>query len=85
MFVFKDATGADDLVLKSLFIQETAKQGVLTSTSNMMNYSHEKRDIEEVAKRFDKVFAIMAKAIKEGRVLESLEGPPVRPRNKPTN
>ena len=84
MFSFKDANGKDDLIMKSLFIQETAKNGILTGCSNLTNYSLEVKDVLEVAKRLDKVFAVMAKAIAEGRVHEALEGEPVRPRNKPS-
>lgn len=84
MFNFKDANGKDDLIMKSLFIQETAKNGILTGCSNLTNYSLEVKDVLEVAKRLDKVFAVMAKAIAEGRVHEALEGEPVRPRNKPS-
>ena len=84
MFNFKDADGKDDLIMKSLFIQEAAKHGVLSGGSNLMNYAMEKKDIIQVVKRLDKIFAVMATAIKEGRVREALEGEPVRPRNKPS-
>ncbi|MEK7116763.1 MAG: aminotransferase class III-fold pyridoxal phosphate-dependent enzyme [Patescibacteria group bacterium] len=83
VFVFKDNDGNDDLVLKSLFIQETAKAGILTSCSNVMNYSHTTSHIAEVSRRLEKVFAIMSSALKNGKVGTLLEGPVIKPRNKP--
>src|SRR3989344_1105512 len=83
IFAFKDEKGGDNLALKSLFLQETAKRGILTNCSNLTNYSHEVKDIEEVAKRLEEIFVIMEKAVIENRVEASLEGPMIRPRSKP--
>ncbi len=83
LFIFKDEAGNDNLPLKSLFIQETAKAGILTNCSNLMNYSHEHDDVSEVLKRLEKVFEVMGKAVKTNRVLETLEGPMIKPRSKP--
>lgn len=84
MFTFKDKDGKDDLIMKSLFIQEAAKHGILTGCSNVTNYSLETKDVLEVAHRLDRIFAIMAVAIKNNNVRGALEGPPVLPRNKPS-
>ena len=35
----------DDLLLKSLFLQETIKRGILTNTSIMISYAHKEADI----------------------------------------
>src|SRR3989344_3520969 len=82
IFAFKDAQGADNLALKSLFLQETAKRGIFTNCSNLMNYSHEISDIEEVAGRLEEIFKIMEEAVSLNKVEVMLEGPMIRPRNK---
>lgn len=83
IFVFKDNEGNDNLILKSLFIQETSKVGILTSCSNVMNYSHTISHIKEVSRRLEKVFKIMHNALKNGKAEALLEGPMIKPRNKP--
>lgn len=83
IFAFKDKDGGDNLALKSLFLQETAKRGILTNCSNIVNYAHEVRDIEEVARRLEEIFQVMEKAVAENKVEVMLEGPMIRPRNKP--
>src|SRR3989344_5603373 len=80
IFAFKDAQGADNLALKSLFLQETAKRGIFTNCSNLMNYSHEISDIEEVAGRLEEIFKIMEEAVSLNKVEVMLEGPMIRPR-----
>ena len=83
IFAFKDENGNDNLALKSLFIQETAKAGILTNCSNLMNYSHTDSLIEEVSRKLDPIFKIMSEAVKKGEVEASLEGPMIKPRSKP--
>ncbi|MBI4138612.1 aminotransferase class III-fold pyridoxal phosphate-dependent enzyme [Candidatus Uhrbacteria bacterium] len=85
IFQFKKPDGGDDLALKSLFIQETAKQGILTNCSNLVNYSHTEGDIQEVLSRMEEVFRVMAGAVNRNAVEASLEGPMIRPRSKPAS
>lgn len=80
---FKNNDGSDNLILKSLFMQETAKHGILTNTSNLINYSHDLSVVDEVVWRLDSIFGIMKKAVDENRVEAALEGPVIRPRSKP--
>lgn len=83
IFVFKDAAGNDNLALKSLFLQETAKAGVFTNTSNMITYAHKTSDIREVLKRLERVFGVMGEAVSTNKIEAMLEGPMVRPRSRP--
>lgn len=83
IFAFKNKGGDDNLALKSLFIQETAKAGILTNCSNLMNYSHDISHIEEVTRRLVKIFKIMKIALETNQVETKLEGPMIKPRSKP--
>ena len=80
VFSFKDEKGNDDLPLKSLFLQETAKAGILTNCKNFTSYAHEESDIQWVLEKFDGIFKIMADAITQNKVEALLEGPIVRAR-----
>ncbi len=84
-FMFKDKEGNDNLELKSLFIQECAKEGVLTNGTALINYSHTDAIITKVMKRLEKVMAILGKAVEQNAVLGMLEGPVIRPRSRPIN
>lgn len=80
LFTFKNGRGEDDLGLKSLFIQETAKAGLLTNCSVLINYAHTAEVIGEVLSRLRPIFQCMGQAVGEGKVEASLEGPMIKPR-----
>jgi len=77
---FKDAQGVDNLELKTLFLQETAKAGLLTNAKFFVNYSHEMSDIEMALDRLTAIFAMMADAVSQNSVAALLEGPVVAAR-----
>lgn len=84
-FMFKDEKGNDNLPLKSLFLQECAKEGVLTNGTAMINYAHTDAVIREVLIRLGRVLSILGKAVRENAVEKLLEGPVIRPRSRPVN
>jgi glutamate-1-semialdehyde 2,1-aminomutase len=84
-FMFKDEKGGDNLPLKSLFLQECAKRGLLTNGTAMINYAHTNRVITEVLKRLEKVLQTLGTAVQENSVEQMLEGPVIRPRSRPAN
>jgi glutamate-1-semialdehyde aminotransferase len=84
-FLFKDAEGNDNLPLKSLFLQECAKEGILTNCSVALNYSLNESVMKEVLKRIERVFRVLQAAIQEDAILKRLEGPVIRPRSRPVN
>ena len=61
--------------LKTLFTQEMLTRGYLASQTVYVSYSHKPKDVKNYVKRVDEVFAILAKAIKEGTVGKLLKGP----------
>ncbi len=77
---FKDEHGVDDLELKTYFLQETAKAGILTNTKHFVSFSHTADDIETVLETYDAIFERMAKARAAGDLSSLLEGPVVAPR-----
>ena len=84
-FLFKDEKGNDNLPLKSLFLQECAKEGLLTNGTAMINYAHTDKVIAEVVKRLQRTLSTVGKAVQENRVEKMLEGPVIKPRSRPVN
>jgi glutamate-1-semialdehyde 2,1-aminomutase/spore coat polysaccharide biosynthesis protein SpsF len=79
VITFKDETGAESLVLKSLFQQECLKRDVLFSGGQNVCYSHSDADIDYTLRVYRAAMEILAEAIKRGDALQRLEGEPVQP------
>ena len=82
---FKTKDGDDDRPLKSLFLQECAKHGLLTNCSVYLNYAHNDAIVTEIGRRLERVFAVLGEAVRTNRVEALLEGPVIRPRARPAN
>lgn len=83
VFKFRDAEGNDDLLLKSLFLQEAVKRGVLTNASIMISYAHKEADIDRALQAVEGAFQVMREALNKADTESYLEGPPVRSRARP--
>ncbi len=66
---------ASPLELKTLFIQEMIKRGFLASDAYYATLAHTEQDVNDYLETCDEVFAIMAKAVNENKILDLLEGP----------
>jgi glutamate-1-semialdehyde 2,1-aminomutase/spore coat polysaccharide biosynthesis protein SpsF len=76
---FKGESETASLELKSLFQQECLKRGVLFLGGHNMSYSHSDADVDQTLRVYRTAMEICSMALKEGDVLERLEGPPVQP------
>jgi len=63
------------LALKTLFLQEITKRGILLGWTMFPSYSHTEADIEKTLEAFEYAFFICQKALREGNILKLLEGP----------
>lgn len=72
------------LPLKTLFFQETAKAGIFTNTSVMINDSHTEAILAAVLGCLDGVLRVVGGAARADTVESLLEGPMVRPRARPS-
>jgi len=75
--MFRDETGAESLLLKSLFQQECLKRGVFFSGGH--NYSHSNSDIDRTLRVYRTVMEILEESIKSSDALRKLDGNPVQP------
>lgn len=74
---FYDAQGETDTELKSLFVQECLKRGVLFSGTHLPNYSHTDDDVERTLTVYDEAMGVLSDAVAADAVTEYLDGEPV--------
>ncbi|HXG51796.1 MAG TPA: aminotransferase class III-fold pyridoxal phosphate-dependent enzyme [candidate division Zixibacteria bacterium] len=77
--VFRDADGSESLAMKSLFMQECLKRGVLFSGVQNICFSHTPADIDATLRVYRAAMEILADAVERGNVRERLEGAMVEP------
>jgi len=65
VFEFKDLKGEVSNDLRSLFIQETCKQGILFGVPIFMSFSHTKSDIDQTVEACEKALKVCKKALEE--------------------
>lgn len=63
---FKDARGATMWEIKTLFMQEMLKRGVLTYGTHNISYAHNAADLDKLAKAYDETFAVIARGLASG-------------------
>lgn len=79
VITFKNETGAESVVLKSLFQQECLKRGVLFCGGQNICYSHSNADIEDTLQAYRIALEILAEAVNSGDVVQKLEREAVQP------
>jgi glutamate-1-semialdehyde aminotransferase/spore coat polysaccharide biosynthesis protein SpsF (cytidylyltransferase family) len=72
--VFQDGEGRESSELKTLFMQETVKRGVLFGGPVFISYSHSDADIRHTIDAVAEAFRVMRRAIDGGSVGVFLEG-----------
>ena len=77
--VFRDARGQESLTMKSLFMQECLKRGVLFSGVQNICFSHTAADIDQTLRVYRSAMEILAEAIAADDIHDRLEGEPVQP------
>ena len=77
-FVFVDKDNNPDMFLRTLFLQEMIKQGVLIQLV-VPSFSHRESEIYKTIEAFEKSLKILQYAIESDKVKELLIGKPVKP------
>ena len=65
--------------VKTLFLQEIFKRGILSIGTHNMCYAHSDKDIERLGEVYDEVFPILSGAIEERKLEEKLNCKPLEP------
>lgn len=77
--LFNNLNRYSEWEIKTLFLQEVFKRGILTLGTHNMSYSHTKEDINQLIKVYEEVFLILKVAIQQEKLYEFLETKPIEP------
>jgi len=72
-FVFKDYKNVQKEAIKTRFMIENLKQGLLISTSHNISYSHNEVDVDRIAQVYTHTFEKISLELKNGTLLDNLE------------
>ena len=75
----KEQEGYDTFEIKTFFLQEMFKRGILTLGSHIFSFSHTKEDVDELLKVYAEVLPMVKKSINNQTLLESIEGEMLKP------
>ena len=79
LITFKEETGADSLVARSLFQQECVRRGVLFAGGQNICFSHGNAEIEQTLRVYRTAMEILSQALASGDLRNRLDGEPVQP------
>ena len=79
LLAFKDHGGRTGWQIKTLFIQEMLRQGVLMQSSHNVNFAHKPAEIDLLLGAYDSVLPIIADAVHNDAMDEYLTGPVMEP------
>jgi glutamate-1-semialdehyde aminotransferase len=77
VITFTDARGHAPLLLKSLFMQECIRRGVLFAGGQNVSFAHSDADVEHTLRAYRAAFATLRRGIDDGDPEALLEGSPV--------
>ena len=65
--------------IKTLFLQEVFKRGILTLGSHNISFSHTKEDIDKLISVYSEVLPLIKQSIDDGNLIEQLNCKPLQP------
>jgi glutamate-1-semialdehyde 2,1-aminomutase len=77
--IIKDFNGYSSFEIKTLFMQETLKRGIITVGTHNMSYAHSFEDIDKLISTYKEVFSILKKALFDNDLLNRLKCEPLVP------
>ena len=76
---FYDYDDIDSAVIKTYYMVEMLKYGVLTIGSHNICYAHDDKDIEHVLNAYDKTLLSLSNNLFDGKILDKLPCPTISP------
>ena len=74
-----DASRFSSLEIKTLFLQEVFKRGILTIGTHNISCAHTENDVDCLLKVYDEVFSILRKSVDNNTLVDMLETAPLAP------
>jgi len=78
-YLFFDIDGSPSREIQSLFQQEIVRRGVLTRAGMMISGAHQKADIDKTLHVFEEALTVVFEAVRNGMVLDLLDGEVIQP------
>lgn len=75
----KDTEKYCSWTIKTLYMQEMMKRGILILGAHETNYAHNDADIDKVLKAYSEVFPMLQEGIRKNKILEMLDCEPLVP------
>ena len=75
----KDTEKYNSWTIKTLYMQEMLKRGILILGSHETSFAHSDEDINRLIKSYDEVFPILKEGIRNNKVVEMLDCKPLTP------
>jgi glutamate-1-semialdehyde 2,1-aminomutase len=76
---FRDARGADQWEVRTLYMQEMLQRGMLTLGTHNMCFAHSDEDVDRLLAAYDEVLPLLSTAVAEGTVRGRLRCEPLKP------
>lgn len=79
LLVFKDVLHYSQWQLKTFWMQEIQKRGILSFGSHNLCYAHQQQDIERLLQVYDEVFSLLSQHLKMKNLEQALSGKVLQP------
>lgn len=75
----KDTVNYTQFEIKTFYMQEMFKRGILILGTHNLSYAHSKADLEQLFSAYDEIFALLASYLSSNTLLENIACEPVQP------
>jgi len=75
----KDQVNYSLFEIKTFFLQEMLKQGILTLGAHNLSFSHTKKDVDKLIKVYQEVLPLIKQNVKENILMENIKGDILQP------
>lgn len=79
LLIFRDLPGSVGFDVKTLYMQECMRRGILAIGIHFLSYAHTETEVEATLAAYDEVFPILAEAVTKNDVVSRLDCQPLRP------
>jgi len=76
---FRELDSYSSFEVRTFFLQEVFKRGILTLGSHNLSFSHTQKDIDKLLDVYSEVFLLIGKHIKDETLIENIHGDILQP------
>jgi glutamate-1-semialdehyde 2,1-aminomutase len=79
LLIFKDAPTATSFEIKTYYMQEAMRRGILAIGIHFLSYAHSEEDVAQTLGVYDEIFAMLADGVAKGTLRQQLDCNPLVP------